>query len=163
MCPPGHVLVCTVVVLSGALTTLNVCTQTEALVERLTAALASKADETAGLQAALEAGAKERDALRAELRAVAAGVAAAVAGAGGAAAAVEAGVVDAMVADAVGGAREYRLELQIRELQSANDALQLDLQVALTEQAEMLKNPLWETDVPHDELKAELAEAQAMV
>eukprot|EP00873_Tetraselmis_striata_P041092 jgi/Tetstr1/461356/TSEL_006482.t1 len=137
--------------------------ETEASVERLTAALASKADEAARLQVALEAGAKERDALRAELRAVAAGVAAAVAGAGGAPAAVEAGVVDAMVADAVGGAREYRLELQIRELQSANDALQLDLQVALTEQAEMLQNPLWETDVPHDELKAELAEAQAMV
>eukprot|EP00873_Tetraselmis_striata_P041089 jgi/Tetstr1/461353/TSEL_006479.t1 len=136
--------------------------ETEASVERLTAALASKADEAARLQAALEAGAKERDALRAELRAAAAGVAAAVAG-DGAAAAVEAGVVDAMVADAVGGAREYRLEQQIRELQSANDALQLDLQVALTEQAELLKNPLWETDVPHDELKAELAEAQAMV
>ena len=74
-----------------------------------------------------------------------------------------AAAAEMLVSDVMGFAREYALETEVATLKERNATLELDLQAALTETSELLRNPLWETEVPEEEWRAELAEKDAIV
>ena len=98
---------------------------------------------------------EEKEALLMELRALRA----AAASAGGEAASA----ADQLVADAMSGAREAMLEVEAEGLRSRLGELEEELRRVLTEHAELLKNPAWETEVPEEEWRAELQEQQAVM
>eukprot|EP00192_Tetraselmis_astigmatica_P001187 CAMPEP_0117661992 /NCGR_PEP_ID=MMETSP0804-20121206/7825_1 /TAXON_ID=1074897 /ORGANISM="Tetraselmis astigmatica, Strain CCMP880" /LENGTH=1749 /DNA_ID=CAMNT_0005468881 /DNA_START=438 /DNA_END=5685 /DNA_ORIENTATION=+ len=132
---------------------------------RADAGLQDSKGPEADLQTRLAAASFEKDGLLTELRALRAATSSLASAPEGDRALTDAlaSAADVLVSDAMAAAREFSLEARLAALQERNAALELELQAALTEQAELLRNPLWETEVPEEEWRAELAEKEAMV